>query len=147
MSEKETLPQMAEDESDEAAARRRVTRLRRWGAEALIGVLFVLAILGAGRFARGDDSALVIACTLGAMVTLASWFIFYVMTYRRLDELERASELQAIALAGGLAVFFAAVWGLGEAFLGAPDFPLAFIAPLFSALYAIIRLLISLRYR
>lgn len=138
-----------EDESNEAAALRRRRQGRRWALEFVLGLLFVAAILGADKFSETEPSALALAaaCVAGAIVVLALWFSLYVSVYRGLDEFERTKELQAVALAGGVAVFLAAAWGLLEAFLRAPDFPMAFLAPVFSAAYAIIRTLISFRYR
>lgn len=123
--------------------------MRRWLIEIALGLAFVAALFGADRFSEGAAASprLVAAFVAGAIVVLAVWSLAYAAFYRGLDEFERAKELEAIALAGGLAVIFAAAWGTLEAFLGAPDFPLALLAPLFSALYAIIRILISLRYR
>ncbi len=138
-----------EDESNEAAAARRARRMRRWLVELALGAAFVAAIFGADRFGAADPPSIGLArfCVALAVGVLAAWFFAYYATYRSLDEFERANELQAVALAGGVAVLFAAAWGLAEAFLGWADFPLAFIAPVFSASYAIIRTLISLRYR
>lgn len=123
--------------------------MRRWLIELGLGLLFVAALLGADRFSEGGDASPPVAAAFvaGAIVVLALWSFAYAAFYRGLDEFERAKELEAIALAGGFCVIFAAAWGTIEAFLGAPDFPLALLAPLFSALYAIIRTLISWRYR
>lgn len=138
-----------EDESREAAAQRRKKQARRWLIELGLGLAFVTSVLGASRFSKADPPAMIFAAVFvaGAIVVLAVWFFVYVAVYRGLDEFERAKELQAVALAGGVAVFLAAAWGLFESFLNAPDFPLAFLAPVFSAAYAIIRVVISLRYR
>jgi len=138
-----------EDESDAAAALRRRKRMRRWLVELALGAFFAAALLGANRFSEGGDASPPVAAAFvaGAIVVLALWSFAYAASYRGLDEFERAKELEAIALAGGLCVIFAAAWGTIEAFLAAPDFPLALLAPLFSALYAIIRTLISWRYR
>jgi hypothetical protein len=138
-----------EDESSDAARKRRTKRVRRWLVEIAVALSFGVLLLGADHFSEaGAGSApLAAVCVAGAIATLMAWFFIYVADYRGLDEFERAKELAALALAGGVTVFAAAAWGLAEAFLGAPDFPLAFIAPAFSAFYAIFRTLIALRYR
>lgn len=138
-----------EDESSAAASARRARRLRRWLTELALGLAFLAAIFGADHFAERAQPAqnLAAACVVAAIGVLALWFAVYFAYYRWLDEFERNLEVRAIALAGGVAVWLAAAWGLIEVFLGGPDFPIAFLAPVFSAIYAIIRTLFSLRYR
>ena len=137
-----------EDESQGAAKARRAQRLRQWLGETAIASVFMGAVLAAGRFVGPEPlNAASLFFVAAAAGILALWFAFYFHWLRRLDEFERVLEVSSIALAGGLTILFAAEWGLFVFILGAPDFPMVMLAPLFAGVYGIVRLLIALRYR
>jgi hypothetical protein len=83
----------------------------------------------------------------GAGSGRTAWTYVYVRWRLSHDEFERTLELQSVALGAGLMILGGTILGLFKLLLEGPRVPIAFIAPAFSALYAIVRMLISRSYR
>lgn len=145
----ENLSSEVEDETRTAKKARRRRWLRRYVQELSIAAIFLGAIFAADRFAEAEPAATgAAAFFVGvAVAALAAWFTLHLRRFRSLDEFERVVELRSLSLAGGGVVLFAASWGVAEIILGAPDFPLAMLAPMFSIFYVLARFRVASDFR
>lgn len=126
---------------------RRVRQLRRGATEIALSLLFLALVIAADKGVEAGGGPAPLAATLAAAGVLAAWFFIYVRWHLTHDEFERTLELQSVALAAGVTIVGATALGLFEMILGAPGLPVVFIAPAFSAVYAIVRILIGRAYR
>lgn len=147
---------MAEDRSSEIQDETRIAKearrrqwLRRYAQELSIAAVFLGAIFAADRFAELEPPATgAAAFFVGvAVAALVAWFMLHLRRFRTLDEFERVVELRSLSLAGGGVVLFAASWGVAEIILGASDFPLAMLAPMFSIFYVLARFRVASDFR
>ena len=138
-----------EDETRTSKESRRRRWLRRCVEELSTAVAFLAAIFAAERFAQTGPAATGVAVFFvgGAIAALSVWFMLHIRRFRSLDEFERIVELRSLSLAGGGIVLFAASWGVAEVILGAPDFPLAMLAPMFSIFYVLARFRVGSDFR
>ncbi len=123
---------------------RLLRRARHWALELALGISFLACVFIAERLGRGGAAVAAIAA---AVAVLAAWFVIYIRWHLSFDEFERTLELKAIALAAGVVIVAASGWGLAELILGAPAAPIVFVAPAFSVVYGIIRILMGRAYR
>jgi hypothetical protein len=136
-----------EEETAGHARARLARRVRRFAIELAFSLAFVALILFADNAAEAGGGAAPLAAVIAAAGVLAAWTYVYVRWHLSHDEFERTLELQSVALGAGLTILAGTVLGLFELVLGGPRVPIAFIAPAFSAFYAIVRILISRSYR
>lgn len=123
---------------------RLMRRARHWALELALGLAFLACVFIAERLGRGGAAIAAIAAAVGV---LTAWFVFYIRWHLSFDEFERTLELKAIALAAGVVIVAASGWGLAELILAAPAAPIVFVAPAFSVVYGIVRLLMGRAYR
>ncbi len=133
-----------EGETSAHARARLLRRARRWALELALALAFLACVFFAESAGQG---AAAIAAIAAAVAVLAAWFVFYIRWHLSFDEFERTLELQAIALAAGIVIVAASGWGLAEMILDAPAAPIVFVAPAFSTVYGIIRILMGRAYR
>ncbi len=137
-----------EGETAAHAHARGVRRVQRGLIELLLSLAFLALVLFADRAAEAAGVALAsVAATVAAAGVIAAWFVIYLGWHRAQDEFERTLELQSVALAAGVTIVGATTWGLFEIIFGVPGVPIVFLAPAFSTVYAVVRMLISRRYR
>lgn len=70
-----------------------------------------------------------------ALLMLWAWEFFRAICAQ--DEMMQALQLRTIALACGLVLLGASLWGIPERLLGAPQLPAFLLLPLFAVVYAI----------
>lgn len=136
-----------EGESTAGAAARRARLTRRLAVESAFGIAFIAAVFAANRFSDGGSALLASGAVAAAIFILGFWYFQYVGFYRSLDEFERVLELKAMAIAGGVVIWIAAASWLVEAFLGAGELQMIFLAPIYSVVYVIARAVVSSGYR
>jgi hypothetical protein len=136
-----------EGESAAHARARLARRVRRFAIEFAFSLAFVALVLFADGSVEAGGGAAPLVAVIAAAGVLAAWTYVYVRWHLSHDEFERTLELQSVALGAGLAILGATILGLFELVLGGPRVPIVFIAPGFSIVYAIVRLLLAARYR
>lgn len=138
-----------EDESADHARALLMRRVRRGAVEVALSLVFLALVIIADDAATGPGGAgsASIAAVVAAAGVLAAWFFIYVRWHLTHDEFERTLELQSVALAAGLTIVAASAFGLFEVFLGGPSLPVVFIAPAFSVVYTVVRMLMTRLYR
>lgn len=96
--------------------------------------------------------------TLGSSLVAALWaitpalplaFVVYltVLQLKALDEFQQRSHILALAITSGICLVAATAYGLLEALLNFPDFPLALAMPVFVAIWWPATVLIKRAYR
>lgn len=136
-----------EEESPAHMRARTARRARRVAIELGFSLAFLAFVaIADGAVEAGRRSASV-AAVIAAAGVLAAWTYIYVRWHLSHDEFARTLELKSVALGAGLTILAATALGLFELILGAPRVPIVFIAPAFSAAYAVVRILISRTYR
>ncbi len=137
-----------EEETAEHSRSRRARRFRRGAVEVALSLAFLAFVVIADRTAdAGGAGPAAVAAVVAAAGVLAAWFFVYVRWHLTHDEFERTLELQSVALAAGVTIVAATVVGLFEMILGAPGLPIVFIAPAFSVVYSVVRILMIRSYR
>jgi hypothetical protein len=71
-----------------------------------------------------------------SLLVLWAWEFFRVI--RAQDEMMQAIQLRAVALAAGLVLLGASLWGIPERLLDAPRFPVFLLLPLFAVVYGVV---------
>jgi hypothetical protein len=123
-------------------------RVRRGVIEVGLSLAFLAFVFFAGRAVdAGGRGPVAVAAVVAAALVLAAWFFVYVRWHLTHDEFERTLELQSVALAAGVTIVVATAAGLFEMILGTPGLPIVFVAPAFSVVYTVVRLLMTRAYR
>jgi hypothetical protein len=137
-----------EQESAGHSRSRRARRIRRGAVEVGLSLAFLAFVFVAARAAdAGGRGPAAVAAVIAATLVLAAWFFVYVRWHLTHDEFERTLELQAVAMAAGVTIVAATAAGLFEMILGTPGLPIVFVAPAFSVIYTVVRLLMTRAYR
>lgn len=137
-----------EQESAGHSRSRLARRVRRGAVEVGLSLAFLAFVFIAARAVdAGGRGPAAVAAVVSAALVLAVWFFVYVRWHLTHDEFERTLELQSVALAAGVTIVAATAAGLFEMTLGTPGLPIVFVAPVFSLIYTVVRLLMTRAYR
>ena len=79
-------------------------------------------------------------------LTLSAWSLYSARRILRLEEFERAIAINSFASASAIVFWLGTVWGLGALFAGFPTPPIVFIAPLATAIWQIVWLILNRRF-
>jgi hypothetical protein len=71
-----------------------------------------------------------------ALLLLWAWEFFRAISAQ--DEMMQAMQLRAVAVAAGLVLLGASLWGIPERLLGAPRLPAFLLLPFFAVVYGIV---------
>lgn len=71
----------------------------------------------------------------GPISLLLVWAWEFFRVIRAQDEMMQTMHLRAVAIAAGLVLLAASLWGILERLLDVPDFPLSLLLPVFAAVY------------
>jgi len=80
-------------------------------------------------------------------IPLTYWWLQYPALLKKMDELEKTIELEALAKGGGLVLWLITIWALLVSQIDIPDFPLFLVAPIFVIFYALARWLVARKYK
>jgi|GEM_PF-3778029 len=137
-----------EPESKESIARRQRRVITLHAAEIALAGSFVLSVIAADRIAEHAGGLILrLVALVLPVLFLTLWFSFYAWYIRSLSDFEQSIATRALAIAFGLTVWVATIWGLCDVFLQAPTLPLTLIAPLAAVIYAVSRGLLAASYR
>lgn len=98
---------------------------------------FIFALTAGGALARsGSGFADILAAALPILV-LAFWVWEFARMIRRADEMMKAAQYRALAIAGGVVLLAAAVWNICEMTFGWPAVPGVMLLPAWAAVYGV----------
>ena len=136
-----------EPESEQAIAQRRRHKTRAILVEMTCAVLFSASIFAAKNLA---DSAATLLVQLSAVglpaLSFSIWWFFSARRVIKLEEFERTLAIHSFALASAIVFWLGTIWGLAALLAGLPVLPIAFIAPLQTAIWQSVWLMMSARY-
>lgn len=113
-------------------------RARFMVAHVILALLFIVAMTGgAALLSRADTLALRVAATAAPALVLCLWAWEFARMIRRADEMMQAAHMRAVAIAAGLVLFAASLWGLFEQMLGLPAYPSVYLLPAFAVVYSV----------
>ena len=112
---------------------------RRLSLEFALAVLFAGSVLISDRIGTGPGNiaAGLLAVAL-PVLALSAWFFVCARNIAALRDFEKAVAVRAIAITSGVVLWVTTAWGLCSLHLGAPELPLALVAPLAAGIYSLI---------